>query len=283
METLKSCPFCGAPGSLFASSNHSHAWEGGCTVEDCAAFGLIWEDTEAEAEAIAAWNRRAAVEQAAGAVPEGLIALGKTIAAQDNRATDAPIFIVQQKRSYVTEEGYNDSRYEWRETESGDYSGPDDEELVQLDKFYANEGHEPKGWKRYAIMDVWEFVTACFTEQGCKDYIAINGHNLKEPRIYAEGSFRNEEFRSLRKMLIALAASPSPLGREAGSSDYLVPCAGGGVTQPLSMGKIVQIARDAQIAYCLDKFPTYDEALVRAVEAAHGINPGSATREDDRG
>lgn len=155
-------------------------------------------------------DARAAIQQAAGAVPEALIALGKTIATQDNRATDAPIFIVQQKRSYVTEEGYNDSRYEWRETESGDYSGPDDEELARLDKFYANEGHEPKGWKRFAIMDVWEFVTACFTEQGCKDYIAINGHNLKEPRIYAEGSFRNEEFRSLRKTLIALAASPAP-------------------------------------------------------------------------
>jgi len=72
MPELLPCPFCGAPGSLFASSNHSHAWEGGCTVEDCAAFGLIWEDTEAEA--IAGWNTRAAIQQAAGAVPEGLIA-----------------------------------------------------------------------------------------------------------------------------------------------------------------------------------------------------------------
>lgn len=34
-----------------------------------------------------------------------------------------------------------------------------------------------------------------------------------------------------RVLLPMLAASPSPLGREAGSSDHSVPCAGGGVTQ----------------------------------------------------
>jgi len=32
-----------------------------------------------------------------------------------------------------------------------------------------------------------------------------------------------------------LAASPSPLGREAGSSDHLAACDGGGVTQPLTL------------------------------------------------
>lgn len=154
-------------------------------------------------------------ERVENATTELFARVGAAIATQDNRATDAPIFIVQQKRSYVTEEGYNDSRYEWRETESGDYSGPDDEELARLDNFYSNEGHEPKGWKRFAIMDVWEFVTACFTEQGCKDYIAINGHNLKEPRIYAGGSYRNEEFRAIRKALIEFAPPPAGGGKEA--------------------------------------------------------------------
>jgi hypothetical protein len=144
--------------------------------------------------------------------------LGSLIQSQDNRATDAPIFIVQQKRSYVTEAGYNESRYEWRETESGDYSGPaDDAEEERLDRFYSNEGHEPKGWKRFAVMDVWEFVTACFTEQGCKDFIAINGHNLKEPRIYAEGSYRNEEFRAIRKALIDLATPSAGAGGSVGA------------------------------------------------------------------
>lgn len=59
---------------------------------------------------------------------------------------------------------------------------------------------------RLAVFDVWEFVTACFTEKGCKDYLAVNGHNLTEPRIYAAGSYRNEEFRTVREYLLGLAA-----------------------------------------------------------------------------
>lgn len=163
-----------------------------------------------------------AAQPAVVAIPEGMAKLGQLIIDQDNRATDAPIFIVQQKRSYVTEDGYHNSRYEWRETESGDYSGPDgDEELARLDKFYSNEGHEPKGWRRFAVTDVWEFVTACFTEQGCKNYLAINGHNLTEPRIYAEGSYRNEEFRAVRNVLIGFS---KPLAGQQDISTSMVKC-----------------------------------------------------------
>ncbi len=161
----------------------------------------------------AAWQAALATQPQApqGGVTDLFAKLGAAIKSQDNRATDAPIFIVQQKRSYVTEDDYNQCRYEWHETESGDHCGPsDDEELEQMEKFFRDEGHEPKGWRRLAMMDVWEFVTACFTEQGCKDFIAINGHNLKEPRIYAEGSYRNEEFRSIRKALIDLAPTETP-------------------------------------------------------------------------
>jgi hypothetical protein len=54
---LKPCPFCGSPGSLFASSDHSGAWEGGCSGEGCVANDLVW-DTSKEL-AVATWNRRA--------------------------------------------------------------------------------------------------------------------------------------------------------------------------------------------------------------------------------
>jgi hypothetical protein len=54
---LKPCPFCGSPGSLFASSDHAGAWEGGCSGEVCVANDLVW-DTSKEL-AVATWNRRA--------------------------------------------------------------------------------------------------------------------------------------------------------------------------------------------------------------------------------
>jgi hypothetical protein len=143
------------------------------------------------------------------AVPDILSTVGALIKTQDNRFTDQPMFVVQQKRTYVTEDGYNNCRHEWRETESGEYSEADEQQAEQLERAFQDDLLEPDGWKRFAVFDVWEFVTACFTERGCKDFIAINGHNLKEPRIYAEGSYRNHEFQDVRKALIA-CASPTP-------------------------------------------------------------------------
>lgn len=147
--------------------------------------------------------------QAAPAVPDGLREIGRLLLTQDNRITDAPLFIVQQKRTYVTERDYNDCRYEWRETESGEYIEATPERARRLEAIYQGRYEEPKGWKRFAVFDVWEFVTACFTQQGCKDYLRINGHNLKEPRIYAESSFRNEEYRFVREWLVSIAAQSS--------------------------------------------------------------------------
>lgn len=57
MTELLGCPFCGSPGSLFASSDHSGAWEGGCSSEGCLATDCVWDISEELA--VAAWNRRA--------------------------------------------------------------------------------------------------------------------------------------------------------------------------------------------------------------------------------
>ena len=41
--------------------------------------------------------------------------------------------------------------------------------------------------------------------------------------------------------------------------------------QPLTKREIADAARDAQIAFCLDKHKTFEEALTCAIERAHGI------------
>jgi hypothetical protein len=46
------------------------------------------------------------------------------------------------------------------------------------------------------------------------------------------------------------------------------------VREPLTQFQIINLARDAQIAFCLDKEPSYDIALARAIEQAHGIGGG---------
>ena len=52
---------------------------------------------------------------------------------------------------------------------------------------------------------------------------------------------------------------------------------------PLTTAQISGLARDAQIAYCLDKFSTFDEALTRSVEAHHGISCSAPGGDELRG
>lgn len=160
--------------------------------------------------AFAGWMARsklvapAQAQESAQKVPEELAAIGHLIATQDNRITDQPMFLVQQKRRvYGFDPDYCDNVV-WLQSEH-DYEEADEQEAERLASEYHETCREPQGWVRTGYKDEWEFVTACFTEQGCKDYIDCNGHNLKEPRIYADGSYRNAEFRTLRNWLMSLA------------------------------------------------------------------------------
>ncbi len=47
-------------------------------------------------------------------------------------------------------------------------------------------------------------ATCCFTEQGCKDYLAANGHNLRLPFIYVKSGFRNAEYIGIRNWLAGI-------------------------------------------------------------------------------
>lgn len=143
---------------------------------------------------------------------DDLCRIGHLIATQDNRITDAPIFIVQEKRESVANPDYDHTRIAW----VNDYGGEAGEsERLELDAAFDVDGTEPDGWRRLAVTERWEFVTACFTEQGCKDYLVRNGHNLREPRIYAAGSYRNEEYRQVRNFLLSIAAEPTKHGHPA--------------------------------------------------------------------
>ena len=135
---------------------------------------------------------------------QAMAAIGQLIATQDNRITAEPIFIVQQKRRICGIEDDFAEGHRWYDPIG--VESYDDEGKAQRDADRAADGSRPIPWQRGGYIDVWEFVTACFTEQGCKDYIARNVHNLREPRIYAEGSYRNAEWRAVRSYLLGIAA-----------------------------------------------------------------------------
>lgn len=128
--------------------------------------------------------------------------IGKLIREQDNRITDCPLFIVQEKiRDYGWDSQYCDD-YKWLDRDN-EHSEASETRGRRLDALY-DDGRDVEPYEKAYYRDRWEFVTACFTEQGCKDFLKRDGHNHNECRIYAAGSYRNEEFRAVREYLKGL-------------------------------------------------------------------------------
>ncbi len=128
-----------------------------------------------------------------------LYTIGDLIRTQDNRITDQPMFVVFQKREIIGSDEHSPSRICWV------WDGEEVSELraKRLEALYQD-GRDTRGYDRYAMQEVDEFVTAYFTEHGCKDYLRQNGHNLRLPYIYACGSFRNNEYQLVRNWLAGI-------------------------------------------------------------------------------
>ncbi len=159
-----------------------------------------------------------------------LQAIGQDIRNQDNRCTDAPIFIVREKkRIYGVDPDYDSSHVVvWIDHEN-DHAEADAEEHARLEEVWEESGDVPDQWTRTAYKEHWEFVTACFTEAACIEYLRCNGHNLGEtqitsvdPRVFAASSFRNDEFRVVRKFLKTLVPNaPEIVPAEKLAAEFL--------------------------------------------------------------
>jgi hypothetical protein len=144
-----------------------------------------------------------------------LKALGNEINKQDNRCTRDPLFVVFQKREIVVDEDYDYDFLGWYDEDGHRADSSLDDKLnrayrdIRSDWSYSNEieicddEEETTTWKRLAVKEVDEFVTACFTEQGCKNYIVANGHNLNKPFIFASSLYRNHEMIGLRDFFLS--------------------------------------------------------------------------------
>ena len=112
--------------------------------------------------------------------------MGEALRTQNNRGTADPLFVVEKRRrDHGYQIGYADG-YEWLDAEN-DYESADDDKAAELDRD-EEEGDDTSAWVKTGYRDRWEFVTACLTEVGCKNYITANGHNLGETRIYAHSA-----------------------------------------------------------------------------------------------
>lgn len=144
-------------------------------------------------------------------LPPALLAIGARLHAQDNRCTASPLFIVQQQRSYRCEPDEADHIVWFDE----DWNEADDETAAGLtalrEEWLFSSAIKPEALREYqraGIKFYWEFCMAAFTEAGCQQYLELNGHNLKNPRIYAESFNRCPEMLAIRDFLMTNTPAP---------------------------------------------------------------------------
>lgn len=171
-------------------------------------------DLDNERRNVVAWE--AAEKRAAGlkaiAYPNSFVTIGENIRTQDNRITSDPMFCVYQKREVITDADYDHDRIIWIDDDGHEAN---ERQRMRLELLHENFREPSEKWRRVAVKEIDEFVTCCFTEQGCKDYLASNGHNLRLPFIYVNSGFRNSEFISIRNWLAGIPAVDT--GSAAGS------------------------------------------------------------------
>lgn len=123
-----------------------------------------------------------------------LTQIAERLRTQDNRMTAHPMFCIQ---ILVRDVGYDSSYFDnvcWHNSEESEtvYEEPEDLE----------------GWEEFGYVDRWETVMVCLTEQGCHDYMKLDGHNVKnrafngQTRIYVEPFNRCYEMIEIRKALM---------------------------------------------------------------------------------
>lgn len=139
-------------------------------------------------------------------VPE-FAEIGDNLLTQDNRFTDQPIFVVQEASELCVDPeiggpGDEADRIVWVDDEGNEADG---RRLKALEARYERDyTTEWKGWSRRVVGVIYKTEQPFFTEAAAKQYLKINGHNIKRPRIYATGSFRNAEFQLIRSLLMAV-------------------------------------------------------------------------------
>ncbi|OAT18001.1 hypothetical protein M977_03789 [Buttiauxella gaviniae ATCC 51604] len=134
-------------------------------------------------------------------LPDEFARIAENLRTQDNRVTSDPMFCVFQKREIVTDEDYDYDRIVWIDEDGNEATT---HQRRRLELLHENSREAPEKWRRIAVKEINDFVTCCFTEQGCKDYLACNGHNLRLPFIYVKSGFRNAEYQTMRNWLMAV-------------------------------------------------------------------------------
>lgn len=137
---------------------------------------------------------------------ETILKIGNLVRTQDNRITDQPIFVVEKSVMIPISPEYGYDAEEWVNTDSADYERANETKSRRLN-LLAEDDRKTGAWEKFYLKETWEFVTCCFTEAGCLNFLSRNGHNIGKNRIYAYGSYRNNEWQTVRNFLKEMPAA----------------------------------------------------------------------------
>ncbi len=130
--------------------------------------------------------------------------LAELLRTQDNRCTHLPVFMVQREELVSGLDADYCETIGWFHCDSS--GRPEDgEEADALEAAYEETGEVPDCYYRCGYRYEWRNVQPFLTEEGAKEYIRINGHNLGKTRIYVESGYRNAEWEFMRELILALA------------------------------------------------------------------------------
>jgi hypothetical protein len=134
-------------------------------------------------------------------IPPELLEISQRLKAQDNRCTAEPLFCLQMLcRDVAYDPGWVDNHC-WHNMGTMETVYDDDPDFKEP---------EGEGWQEHGYVDRWETVMVAFTEQGLKDYMVLDGHNVErrafrgKTRIYIETFRRCDEMIAIRKYLMSL-------------------------------------------------------------------------------
>lgn len=142
---------------------------------------------------------------------EFLSKLVETLATQDNRSTQYPLFVIQ-----VQEKVYGDSSWCTEKERNGDNDGELCEACTQLDE----DGEELPddcqkcdrdcfnwfNWKDDYDLNAGVFLTA----EACERHIKMNHYHYCEPKSFGISAWRNPEMQDLIKILFTIMGKEIP-------------------------------------------------------------------------
>lgn len=141
--------------------------------------------------------------------------IGNQIRTQDNLCTHLPVFVIERRRTVVTDFPLSDDgcNIVWVDDEGAEateetfryledlYQNKESKDFYVLKEDEIPENVDAGEWERHGVAYYWEFVTACFTRESCDRYIRVNGHNIGKHRIFVYSGYRNSEWEDVRDLL----------------------------------------------------------------------------------